>query len=189
MPGNLLGVVLCGGESKRMGSDKGLLVKEEKQWAVWVAGKLQDCGLETIVSINAGQEASYRVFFNDTPFVLDQAIVHGPLNGLLSVHHEYPDRDLLLMACDLIDMDHDTLTNLIDTYGNTSGFDFYVYRQGTFAEPFCAIYTARGLAEIMQLLAAGKLKRFSLHERFENGKTLYLDIPGLSVFKNFNHPA
>ncbi len=189
MPGNLLGVVLCGGESKRMGSDKGLLVKESKQWALWVAEKLQDCGLETLVSLNTSQEVGYRIVFPDTPFVLDQAIVNGPLNGLLSVHQEYPDRDLLLMACDLIDMDHDTLTNLIDVYKTSADFDFYVYRHGAFAEPFCAIYTANGLEATMQLLVAGKLKRFSLHERFENGKTLYLDIPRLSVFKNFNHPA
>ena len=49
---NLLGVVLCGGQSKRMGSDKGLLVKDGKPWAMCIADKLEKAALPVVVSIN-----------------------------------------------------------------------------------------------------------------------------------------
>lgn len=185
---NLLGVVLCGGESKRMGTDKGSLVKAGKAWAQQVAEKLAFQGLEVVISVNAGQLEHYRSIFPEQILIKDHIKVAGPLGGLLSVHDKYPAHDLLLMACDLIEMDEATLAGLIGSYASKPEYQYYVYRHEGFSEPFCAIYTAAALSAVKSAAEKGELKRFSLHERFETGHTHYLDIEDASVFKNFNHP-
>jgi molybdopterin-guanine dinucleotide biosynthesis protein A len=184
-----MGVVLCGGESKRMGKDKGLLLKDGQPWAVIIADKLAKQGLEVVVSVSKLQKEPYGNIFPKRPLIVDYIPIGGPLNGLLSVHQHFPDQDLLLMACDLTEMDKDTLDTLVRTYSDQPGYEFYVYRHNGFAEPFCAIYTAGALAAVLQQQESGELRRYSLHERFETGNTLYLTIDDLSVFKNFNHPV
>jgi molybdopterin-guanine dinucleotide biosynthesis protein A len=183
----LLGVVMCGGESKRMGRDKGSLLKDGKTWAMHITEKLSSAGLEVVISVNAGQLDQYRSIFPHHTLVVDDVPVGGPLQGLLSVHEQFPDQDLLLMACDLLEMDQYTLGQLIAAHQTKHSYQFYVYRHQGFTEPFCAVYTAKALSGISGLLEKGELKRFSLHERFEQGNTLYLDVADVSVFKNYNY--
>src|SRR5688572_2612578 len=108
----LLGVILCGGESKRMGSDKGLLEKNGTVWVKIVAEKLASLKLPVVVSINDKQREAYASLFSSDELVVDSIDIQGPLRGLLSVHQKFPRYDILLMACDLIDMDNRTLTRL-----------------------------------------------------------------------------
>jgi molybdopterin-guanine dinucleotide biosynthesis protein A len=189
MKNKLLGVVLCGGESKRMGRDKGLLEKDGQSWAATIAGKLAGQGLEVIISINEQQKGPYREIFPDRTLIVDHITIKGPLNGLLSVHQRFPGQDLLLMACDLTEMDEFTLGALIGTYQEQPDYEYYVYRHNGFAEPFCAIYTAVALAAVLDQQESGELKKYSLHERFETGNTCYLTVDNQAVFSNFNHPA
>src|SRR5688572_3311299 len=146
---NLLGVVLCGGESKRMGSDKGLMQKDGTSWAGLVANKITSLDIPVVFSINQQQSETYSALFSRDKLIIDNIEIQGPLKGLLSVHQKYPQRDILLMACDLIDMDQTTLRQLIREFELRNEFDFFVY-QGDFAEPFCAIYTSRGLAPVLE---------------------------------------
>ena len=184
--GNLLGVVLCGGESKRMGSDKGLLVKSDKPWAVLVAEKLKETGLPVAVSINETQQTSYQALFPDTPLILDHLPISGPLDGLLSIHRNFPEKDILLMACDLIDMDTTTIQTLIDSYLSNPSFEYYVYQQHGFTQPFCAIYTSKALTIVYKAFEEYQLKNYSLHHRFESGNTMYIPAKNEESFKNYN---
>jgi molybdopterin-guanine dinucleotide biosynthesis protein A len=183
---DLLGVVLCGGQSKRMGSDKGLLLKDGTAWAVLIAKKIKDAGLEVVISINEKQQQSYQEIFPDTPLIIDHLPIDGPLDGLLSIHRNFPERDILLMACDLIDMKPEVIEALLSSYKNHPEFDYYVYEQHGFTQPFCAIYTARGLAQVYEAFEQNLLKKYSLHERFETGKTLYLPVEDEGSFMNYN---
>jgi len=183
---NLLGVVLSGGQSKRMGRDKGLMDIGNTKWAVSIAEKLRNLGLDVVVSVNESQKDAYREIFPNNHLIIDNTSISGPLNGLLSVHKAYPDKDLLLMACDLIDMDEPTLSHLVEAYKSEPGFEFYIYSLDGFTEPFCAIYTAKALAHIYHNMEAHEIKKYSLHERFEDGNTKYIPIKDTKVFNNYN---
>ena len=56
------------------------------------------------------------------------------------------------MACDLIRMDTNVMTGIINAYLNNKRYDFYVYQLAgnDFAEPFAGVYTSRGLQKVDQ---------------------------------------
>ena len=182
---NLLGVVLCGGESKRMGSDKGLIEKDSETWAGLAARKLASFGVPVVISISEKQYESYSKLFSPDILVTDELDIEGPLKGLLSVYKRFPQRDILLMACDLIDMNEGTISKLVDEYQSAGDYDFFVYHD-KFAEPFCAIYTSTGLHPVLEAAKAKSLNKFSFQRILDEGRTSRIPIGNKSSFKNYN---
>jgi molybdenum cofactor guanylyltransferase len=160
----LLGVVLSGGESRRMGRDKGLVQTGGKPWVLLMGDKLARHHLSVVYSINKRQLIDYSALLPADRLVIDTDERQGPLNGLFSVHQKYPDRDLLLVACDMQDLDEATIHGLLMAY-RAGGADFYVYEAEGFLQPFCGIYTARALTRagtetsLQGLLRTGVLRR------------------------------
>ncbi|HYG37925.1 MAG TPA: molybdenum cofactor guanylyltransferase [Cytophagales bacterium] len=185
----LLGVVLSGGESKRMGYDKGLLPFQNDLWASHIAGKLKQLEIPVVISINLSQLEEYSKVFSIRELVIDKPMdVKGPLKGLLSVHQKFPDHDLLLLACDMIDMERDTLENLIFSYISASSYDYYVYLNGEQIEPLCAIYTSVALKKINEIMKSKDLLSFSLKGIISSGH-LKINFPTNNIsFKNYNRP-
>jgi molybdenum cofactor guanylyltransferase len=183
---NLLGVILCGGESKRMGSDKGLLKTGNTIWALSTAAKLTPFGIPVIFSINERQQESYRPYISPDHFVTDSVDVKGPLKGLLSVHKKFPGKDLLLLACDMSDLDAPTIQKIITTYLEESQYDFFVYQDLEFAQPFCGIYTSQGLEKEYALALRHNLPDFSLQSMLNNGTTRRIKIEHAAAFRNYN---
>lgn len=182
---NLLGVVLCGGESKRMGSDKGLLQLNGKTWSQHVAQKFHDQNLPVVVSINEKQLESYKKLFDKDVLIIDQLPMHGPLNGLLTVHQKYPGKDILLMACDLIDMSDSVLKELINAYENKEA-DYFAYEEDNFFQPLCAIYMAKALEFLNQQLTKGSLANYSFQYILNSGNTFRLHTSMPEAFNNHN---
>jgi hypothetical protein len=70
----------------------------------------------------------------------------------------------------------------------SSEYEFYAYYTSDFAEPFCAIYSARGLQKVLKMAQQNLLKTFSLQGIFKNGATQQLLTTNPSVFKSYNQP-
>lgn len=183
---DLLGVVLCGGKSKRMGADKGLLAIGGSIWSKHVAEKLIPFNIPIVFSVNAKQLKDYRVYIDPEKLIVDNSDIQGPLNGLVSVHKRYPENNLLLLACDMLDLDKPTIKKCIETYEREDSFDFYVYQDESFAQPFCGIYKARGLRKVLKLASAHGLTKFSFQSVLDNGVTKRISIDNASAFKNYN---
>lgn len=146
----MLGVVLCGGQSTRMGSDKGLLPLEAQTWAQTAVNKFILLQLPVRISVNAAQQAAYAQVFDSTFLVTDNNTIRvkGPLLGLLSVHLQYPDEDLFVLACDMPLMDPSLLKELYQAFSPQKA-DAFVFINAGAPEPLCGIYTAAGLQTIL----------------------------------------
>ncbi len=184
------GVVLCGGQSLRMGHDKGLLVsgKEKNVWARIMKKKFSQISVSTVLSINSMQNENYLRHFDEKDLVVDSPTINieGPLLGLLSVHIKYPDQDLMVVGCDMINMDGVVLMKLFSSHtaSKTEAISF----KGERIEPLCAVYTSIGLAKIYTAYRKKKLHRNSMMHVLEKLNTAYISIPDewKIFFKNFN---
>lgn len=182
----LLGVIVCGGQSKRMGTDKGLIKRGYKTWGQLAGDRLRAASLPFIVSINASQKEAYEQVFNPDCLVIDHQNIGGPMNGLLSVHAAYPDKDLLLLACDMVDMQDDIIHHLIDAYNKSNEFLFYAYEVENVVQPFCAIYTAQALQDLMKKHMEQTLNSSSLRYIIEQANALKLTALSPVPFTNYN---
>jgi molybdopterin-guanine dinucleotide biosynthesis protein A len=188
----MIGIVLCGGLSTRMGSDKGLILKDNEAWAKLASKKLQSLGLPVKFSVNSNQELSYGHLFGEDNLIPDQQglTIGGPLKGILSVHLVEPTVDLFVLACDLVRIENPLLEKLMTAKQNNQDFEAYAYANSHFYEPLCGIYTAKGLARIAKVYQEGNLMKFSLQSVLDQLRTYKIMLTDfeLSLFKNFNSP-
>lgn len=172
-----------------MGADKGLLPIRNTIWAKHMHEKLAMFHIPVVYSINARQVPVYREEILPELLVVDNTDVEGPLKGLLSAHQQFPGKDLLLLACDMLDLDAITLDLLLQEYIRDNQYDFYVFQDEAFAQPFCGIYTRTGLEKVAGRIMIGRLKNYSLQAILDEGCTLRLPIRSQHVFRNYNSTA
>lgn len=187
----MTGVVLCGGDSTRMGDDKGLLQHKSFTWAGIALNKFKALKLPVILSVSDFEYALYEEAFPGETLVKDDPALNigGLLKAILSVHLYQPDHDLLVTASDMPDMQTKVLETLIAARA-TKTREAYAFRNKEHIEPLSAIYTAAGLQKINTLYKKGELNRFSLHHVLGVLDTHYLPMPPewKSYFYNFNTP-
>lgn len=187
----MTGVVLCGGKSSRMGSDKGLLQQQSLAWAEVTAKILFDLNLPVVLSVSSQQYPLYNVKFEHLSLIKDEDSlgVYGPLKGIFSVHLQLPAEDLLVLACDMPAMQKEVIDHLIKTSSGKEE-EAFVFKNETNAEPLCAIYTSKALKRIYERYKRGQLKKHSLHHVLEYMLTAYSPIPAewKKYFHNYNFP-
>lgn len=188
----MLGVILCGGNSSRMGDDKGLLLSNKKTWAQWAHEKLALLTLPTVLSIKSKQEPLYKLIFSEEHLVIDDHLsLAGPLLGVLSVHKRFASEDLMILACDLPLINQKVLETLWYEYKNNRDYEVYVFKFENQTEPLCGIYTHKGLAKILSAYSSKNLERYSMMYVLEQLQTKYIAAPETwkPYFKNFNSPT
>jgi len=183
----LLGVILCGGESKRMGSDKGLTPIHNTIWALAMADKLSFLECPVVFSVNKNQFITYSAFISPADLVEDNYDTSGPTRGLLTVHNRFPDKDIFLLSCDMLELDEFTIRQMLGVYQEESDYDYYAYQDKEYAQPFCGIYTSRGLDRLQELIRSEDLVSISMQYVLNNGFTKRLTIEHKNAFRNFNY--
>lgn len=183
-------VVLCGGQSSRMGSDKGLLLLEADTWVQTSVDCLSVFEPPALISVNQNQFNTYRNIFKEELLVVDNDSLQlkGPLKGVLSVHLCRPTDDLIVLACDMPLMTKNTIMLLNNSYEANPGYDAYVFTNNDLPEPLCAIYTAKGLSSIHEEYKQGKLLKHSMKYMIAKLNSFFIPIPNelLNDFRNFN---
>lgn len=185
----MTGVILCGGASSRMGSDKGLLLRNGKQWVLHTVALMDACGLFYVVSVAGHNINEYQQLLPESPLICDDPSLQfgGPLKGLLSAHLAMPTEDLLVLAVDMQGMKADFLQQIIDA-SKENDAKAILFKQGDQLEPLCGLYRADGLNHVLQLVQQGLLQRFSMHHVLSHLKTMIIPVPDDPAFLNFNTP-
>jgi len=187
----MIGLLLCGGRSQRMGDDKGLLKRGDKNWTEIGIEKFVSVQLPFLISINETQVPQYLLQFAEQNLSVDNSsiAIQGPLLGLMSAHLLYPDQDILVLACDMIDMETGLINELMSAYENSTAEA--VAFKGETIEPLCAIYSSEGLRRIFSAYESNRLKKHSMMYVLEYLDAMYIPIKDeqKAFFKNFNKPG
>jgi molybdopterin-guanine dinucleotide biosynthesis protein A len=189
----MIGVVLCGGQSTRMGADKGLLKSEIGTWAQIGVDKLKTLGIAVKISVNTNQSSDYINLFATNDLIPDNESlkVKGPICGVLSAHLQYPSEDILVLACDMLLMETEILKGLIGQYQKHPKSEAIVFTLDGEPEPLCGIYTAKGLTRIYYSHKTNQLTKHSMKYVLECILTSFIHLSDdkKKYFTNFNTQA
>lgn len=148
----IFGLVLTGGKSTRMGTDKAALAYQEQEESRRVFGLLGEVCSRVFVSCRADQaDLPGR---KGLPQIHDSVLDKGPVSGILSAFEAYPEVTWLVVACDLPRVNRDVLGALV---AGRNPFKVGTAFRGfqNFPEPLCALYEPKARLRLWQFLAAG----------------------------------
>ncbi|MFM7023386.1 MAG: molybdenum cofactor guanylyltransferase [Flavobacteriales bacterium] len=185
---NILGLVLCGGQSTRMGRDKGMIKKGNLTWGEIAREKLLTLNIPVIVSVNEEQVDEYEKVFSPSDLLVDAEFeIGGPLLGLLTIHQKFPHKDILVLACDIVEMNTEVLQYLVAHYSAPAT----VFKNGFFAEPLCGIYSAEALAKVLKDFQNHELKGHSMMNvlKLISANTIEIKEDWRQFFNNINTPV
>jgi molybdopterin-guanine dinucleotide biosynthesis protein A len=147
------GLVLAGGESRRMGSDKALLVRDGQSQLAHIAALLDQVTDRVFVSTRGDQQdESERSRFAQ---IVDRYENIGPIAGILSALEEHPQADWLVVACDLPNIDEPTLQYLVANRSQEKPFTAFRSSYDDLPEPLCALYQSGSDSILRQFIDDG----------------------------------
>ena len=166
-----------------MGRDKALLRRDGRSQLDSAFKLVEDFTERQFVSVRPDQQADpERSRF---PQIVDQHEDAGPVAGILAAMCEYPGTDWLVVACDLPNLDRDTLAFLVAQQPTDHAFIAYRSSHDGLPEPLCAIYRAGSDAIIASFVDEGLLCPRKMLIRSD---TLLLDQPNPAALDNVNTP-
>lgn len=130
-------LILCGGQSVRMGTEKWQLDYHGQPQAYHLAQVVGPLVHQVALSVTNNQLAhihpDYTTITDHTDFA-----GHGPISGLLSAFRQWPGHHVLLLACDYPLLQANTLWKLLAEAGE----ELSTLVHSTSPEPLLAFYPA-----------------------------------------------
>jgi molybdopterin-guanine dinucleotide biosynthesis protein A len=154
--GRVLGVVLCGGKSARMGTDKALIPLGSSTMLERAATTLAELTPRVVLACGASE----RYAELGLPLVVDRYLGAGPLAGLeaaLASAVVAGEDWLVALACDLPRVRPSVLANLLSR-AREDDLDACFFETELGLEPLCAVYRATCLPSVRAALDAGERK-------------------------------
>ena len=171
----LFGLVVCGGQSSRMGKDKSLLDYHGRPQRYYMYTMLATLCDETFISCNADQaptiDKQYKMIV-DAPIYAG----HGPMAGLLSAFDLYSGADWLIAGCDYPYLTRHALNAFIKSIDTKKTAAAFYHAKDKVYEPMLAWYSYPASDELKKMFAG---KEYSLQHFLRKtgaGKYIPADI-------------
>jgi molybdopterin-guanine dinucleotide biosynthesis protein A/molybdopterin-guanine dinucleotide biosynthesis protein len=181
----LRGLVLAGGLSQRMQTDKGRLRygpagREQREVATAL---LAEVCQDVFVSCRAEQAAELPTGLHPLP---DTFLGLGPLGGILSAFRQDPNAAWLVLACDLPFLTADVLRQLVAGRQPSRLATAFQSPGSDFPEPLITIFEPRAYPELLRFLGSG----YSCPRKMLiNSDVEVLPTPVGDALRNINTPA
>ncbi|HKQ16859.1 MAG TPA: NTP transferase domain-containing protein [Steroidobacteraceae bacterium] len=177
----LFGLVLAGGASTRMRTDKAALQyhgQPQLQWAFELVSKV--CAA-SFVSVRPDQRDDAARAGH--PQIVDRQPGIGPIAGISAALLEHPKAAWLVLACDLPFLTERTLQYLVSHRDPQKFATAYRSAHDGLPEPLCAIWEPAAREPVLAYIASGKQcpRKFLI-----NSNVTLLDLPEPQALDNVN---
>ena len=183
------GLVLCGGESRRMGTPKAWLCFQGERMLQRVVRILQE--VVDPLAVAAAPEQDVPPLPLDVMVARDACSGRGPLQGLATGLAALPERveAAFVCSCDAPFLQPAFVQHLV---GLLEAYDAVVPQEGDFYHPLTAVYRTSILPEIEALLRENRRRMIALFDRCRvrtvGVETLRAADPDLLSLQNMNTP-
>lgn len=165
VPPALYGLVLAGGESRRMGRDKGLIAYRGEAHRQVLYALLQSACARVFLSVNAGQprpEPERFAYLVDAP----EYAGNGPIGAVMGFRDAHPGVALLLVSCDLPFFGPQALQALLAARNTSRSATAFLNPENNRPEPLVTIYEPRFLERLAEDFGRGmrSLQRILLED-------------------------
>lgn len=145
----LYGLVVCGGKSSRMGTDKGMLEYFGEPQRYHLYKLLEPICDKVFISCNKHQAVDIP---NEYKKITDHEDYEniGPMASLLSAFKLYPDADFILLACDYPFINRTDMQQLADSRSNDQKAAVFFNPETGYSEPLLGIYQATCYKALME---------------------------------------
>lgn len=144
----LNGLVLTGGKSTRMGSDKSKLDYFGKEHSVFLAELLEQNALKTFYSQRKNTEGKENV-------IEDKFIELGPFGAICSAFMHNPNKAYLVLATDLPFVDDSLIKRLISERDASKIATAIIGEDNEFPEPLICIWEPKAYPKLLAFLSQG----------------------------------
>lgn len=178
---NIKALILSGGKSSRMGTEKGMVELMGKSFVSHLIDTVRN--VTDSITLIANNECYSSFGLQVIPDIIQNK---GPLAGIYTGLMESPYERNLFLSCDIPLINTETILYLIQASENCKGPAVILHNGKT--EPLCGIYRKEQTRIIHELLLKNEL---SVMHALEQMNTLYVDISKESfyqpeIFMNIN---
>lgn len=145
----LKGLVLAGGKSLRMGTDKGLLDYFGKSQRDYSIEMLEKLNLKTFLSVRKEQKIEQKNIIEDTFLGL------GPFGAICSAFQDDPNSAWLVLATDLPYVDEKLIGQLLEHRDSSKVATAIKGKNKPFPEPLITIWEPKAYPLLLQFLSQG----------------------------------
>jgi molybdopterin-guanine dinucleotide biosynthesis protein A len=178
-------VIMAGGKSSRMGTDKSFVPLLGRPMIEHILDRVEGLGQETLLITNTPDDYAYL----GLPMYGDIYKDKGPLGGLHTALFHAAQPHMAVVACDMPWLNRALLAYMI---GQRETADIVIPRWEKYPEPLHAVYSRTCLAPIEANLQAGRLKITAFFGRlrvnFLDRETIARFDPDGRSFGNVNTP-
>ena len=166
-----------------MGSDKASLLQDGETQLARAAGVLGELLDDVYVSTRPDQQDDpVRKCFRQ---IVDRYTDLGPVAGILSAMDHAPDTAWVVVACDLPNLDVETISHLLANASAEHPATAYTSSRDGLPEPLCALYRPAAREIIDRFVADGIV---CPRKMLINSPTHLLDQPNPDALHNVNTP-
>lgn len=176
----ITGIILAGGRSTRMGTEKGLVLLDGKPFVAHIINALEGLVDEVII---VSENTAYDAFGHKR--VADIIKESGPIAGIHSGLTNSGTQDNLVLSCDVPLVSKSLLQKLMDT--NKKEDDVVQFRADGRTIPLIGLYKKRCLTSCIELLENGERRLQKLVSSL-NAKTIEVPEVLNEQVKNINTP-
>ncbi|MCF8429910.1 MAG: molybdenum cofactor guanylyltransferase [Bacteroidia bacterium] len=146
---DLIGLILCGGKSKRMQTDKAFIQYHDKPQLYYLYNQIKPICSQVYLSCNQNQvsqiNSAYQIIIDSLKY---QNI--GPISAILSAMEIHQNKSFLVLACDYPFLTNEDIINIKSAWENKNSSVSFYNHETNFREPLLAIYHLKDLQKLAQ---------------------------------------